>query len=66
MRKRMEDGADVRPWRWAGPEAVIAERTEQMKEFLNTVRMEGFMKGLLAGLIAESIVVITAVALALR
>lgn len=66
MRRRMDNGDEVRPWRWAGPAAEMEERMDGMRELLRTVRTQGFVEGMMVGLAAEGLVVIAAVLWALR
>lgn len=66
MRRRMENGDDVRPLRWVGPAPEMAEREEKMKELVREIRRDGFVEGVIAGMAAEGLLVIIAVLWALR
>jgi len=66
MRRRMENGDDVRPWRWVGPAAEMEGRMEGTRELLRMVRTQGFVEGIIAGMAAEGLLVIIAVLWALR
>lgn len=66
MRKRMENGDDVRPAYWVGPAPAMAERTQKMKELVKEIRRDGFVDGVIAGMAAEGLLVIIAVLWALR
>jgi hypothetical protein len=61
MRKRMENGDDIRPTRWFGTVTEISERVARTEDVIRTIYRDAFWRGLMWGLAIESALVIAAI-----
>lgn len=61
MRRRMENGDDVRPSFWVGTVTEISNRTAYTEGVIRMIHRDAFWRGMLWGAAIEAALVITAI-----
>ena len=61
MRRRMENGDDVRPSFWVGTVSQVSRRTLRAESAIRYLRRDAFLSGILWGMAIEGALVIAAI-----
>lgn len=64
MRRRLENGDDVRPSFWVGTVSQVSERNARAESALRFLRRDAFLSGMLWGMAIEGALVIAAIVMA--